>query len=122
MRPDELAESARLAAKHHRQYPPPYAAVVVDRSAGQLRGVVPNPRTWNDLRALIIRASAPRRIASTPRSRRAGRRPRRVVASRDGPSEPSDEPPLVAPIRGFAPANVRMVRHLERRRAKAAAA
>jgi hypothetical protein len=57
-----------------------------------------------------------RRVASSPRRARAPGR------SADDPSEPSDEPPLIAFTRGFAPASVRMVRHLERRRAKAAAA
>jgi hypothetical protein len=54
--------------------------------------------------------------------RAGGRRARRVVASRDGPSEPSDEPPPVAALRGFMAASVRMLQHCERRRAKAAAA
>lgn len=76
-------------------------------------------RAWAD--------AAPRRAASTSRARPRGRRVavRAGSASRDGPDppepEPPGEPPDVATFRGFWTANVRMVRHCARRRAKAAA-
>jgi hypothetical protein len=58
-----------------------------------------------------------RSAVSRPRERRE-RRTARTVGSRGDP----DEPPSVIDLRGFMPASVRMVRHLARRRAKAAAA
>jgi hypothetical protein len=60
------------------------------------------------------------RAPERPREQKA--RTRSTSSSRDGPSEPSDEPPLVVPLRGFRPASVRMVQHLERGRAKQAIA
>jgi integrase len=62
MSTEELDVASRLTAKCPR---PLYAALVLDRYTGQLRGVVPNSRTWKDLRALTTRVSAPRRTATT---------------------------------------------------------
>ena len=63
----------------------------------------------------------PRREGREPRPRRQARRTR-AGATRDGPSSESDEPPPLARLDGFWATSVRMVEHLERRRAKAAAA
>jgi hypothetical protein len=92
--PALIKRSAELARKHHRKYPPPYEAIVIDRASGDVRGIIPNTRTWSDLRTMKARgACTPRRAATTPRARLAGRRPRRVAASRDGPLPPSDDDP-----------------------------
>lgn len=87
-------------------------------------------RTWKEAtfrlgrkRALRPACAAPRR--QRQRERRPGGAPRRSVgAQRDGPLAQDDDPRPrpVTPLRGFWPASVRMVQHLERRRAKAGAA
>jgi hypothetical protein len=79
----------------------------------------------------IERMQAPRpipprivRLPQSTRTRRVARRVARTVGSRGDPSQLDDdpEPEPVARLDGFLAASVRMVQHLERRRAKAAAA
>ena len=64
-----------------------------------------------------LRASEPRFRPVRPRSRTPrSRRTRTARATRAGPLADSDgDPPPVAHLRGFIPAPVRMVRHIERR-------
>jgi hypothetical protein len=71
-----------------------------------------------------LAASRGRWQRGTTRAQKTRRSPR-LVASRDGPSRSTaDDPPPkpLAGVRGFLAANVRMLRHLERRRAAARAA
>jgi hypothetical protein len=144
-RADELAEitatKARLDARKRGEKPPaeaytqaeveqsckfaqkvkaPYPALSMNIRTGYVRAI-----SWHETRRIprTQSVSMPRRAATTSRARpRARRATARSGASRDGPSEPSDEPPPVGLLRGFLAASVRMVHHLERRRAKAAVA
>jgi hypothetical protein len=77
------------------------------------KAVLVPPRRIRPVRLGPHRAPAPRRAATTSRARPTVRRTRGTRA---------DQPPPLGQLRGFLPATVQMVRHLERRRAKAAAA
>lgn len=69
--------------------------------------------------------AAPRRAATTSRRRPQSRQVARTVGGRGDPHLPDDddpEPEPVVPWRGLEVASLRMVQHLERRRAKAATA
>jgi hypothetical protein len=111
----DVAKSCKFAQK----VKPPYPALSMNVRTGRVRAI-----SWHETRRWMPRSqpvSMPRRAATTSRARpRARRASARAGASRDGPSEPSDEPPHVGLLRGFLAASVRMVHHLERRRAKAA--
>jgi hypothetical protein len=71
-----------LSEEQRRRLPRPPIKALIFRPGGCVEAVA-----WK------ARSNAPRRAATSSRSRQ-GRRARRVVASRDGPSsEPPDEPP-----------------------------
>lgn len=124
--PELLATEVRLQALSMRQTLPPEAYVLTPAErmrADELtkRGRHLPPRR-PFLAAEIVSAGAAargswQRQRGTSRAQRPQvRRSSRLVASREGPSRSTDDPPL-ARLPGFAAASARMVEHLERRRA-----
>jgi hypothetical protein len=93
-----------------------HQAVTLRRQTAWLRGRATQARREPAPR--MLRRPMVRHRESRRRSVRSG--PRRARAP--GPLADDPEPEPVARLDGFWPASVRMVQHLERRRAKAAAA
>jgi hypothetical protein len=89
---------------------PPRARKLTKRCVERMRP--PEPPFLAPFSARVPRASA--------RTRRPARRVARTTGSRGDPDD-EPEPRPVAQLRGFWPASVRMVQHLERRRRKVAA-
>jgi hypothetical protein len=93
-----------------------HEAVTLRRQTAWLRGRATQARRQPAAR--VVRRPMVRHRESRRRSVRSG--PRRARAPGRLADDPDPEP--VARLDGFWPASVRMVQHLERRRAKAAAA
>jgi hypothetical protein len=123
------ATDARLAMRKAGQEVPTtaYTPTPIDlRRSAEFARRGPSNLTFLEKRRPFLEAEVVSALAAsrgswqrrgTSRERRPqARRTRRLVASRDGPSRSSDDPPL-ARLRGFAAASARMVVHLERRRA-----
>jgi hypothetical protein len=89
---------------------PPRVRKLTRRCIERLRP--PKPPYLAPFSPQVPRASA--------RTRRPARRVTRTTSSRGDPDD-EPEPRRVAQLRGFWPASVRMVQHLERRRRKVAA-